>query len=165
MNHGTRQLRRGGSKLERNPFPARSHFATLQNQVEAEYQWQISSNGTSAWMDISGAIFKDYTPTESGVVKYYRRIARNTASCGGAMISTSDVSVVVVNANITPIANAGGVFNTCEGISLSIGHTTIATGGLAFVMKPLQSLFTEIDVNLTLDGLRIIGELVKSKNI
>ncbi len=41
----------------------------------------------------------------------------------------------------------------------------IATGGLAFVMKPLQSLFTEIDVNLTLDGLRIIGELLKSKNI
>lgn len=35
----------------------------------------------------------------------------------------------------------------------------IATGGLAFVMKPLADVFTEIDVNLTLDGLRIIGEI------
>jgi type III pantothenate kinase len=39
----------------------------------------------------------------------------------------------------------------------------IATGGLAFVMKPLTNFFSEIDVNLTLDGLRIIGEMQREK--
>lgn len=32
----------------------------------------------------------------------------------------------------------------------------IATGGLSFIFKPLHDLFDEMDVNLTLDGLRVI---------
>ena len=34
----------------------------------------------------------------------------------------------------------------------------IATGGLSFIFKPLHHLFDDMDVNLTLDGLRLIGE-------
>jgi type III pantothenate kinase len=40
----------------------------------------------------------------------------------------------------------------------------LATGGLAFVMSPLKDYFTEIDVNLTLDGLRLIANCVKNQN-
>jgi len=39
----------------------------------------------------------------------------------------------------------------------------IATGGLSAVITPLTSFFHAIEPNLTLDGLRIIGELVNGK--
>ncbi|MFN3841164.1 MAG: type III pantothenate kinase [Cyclobacteriaceae bacterium] len=35
---------------------------------------------------------------------------------------------------------------------------TIATGGLSSIITPLKDTFTEIDPNLTLNGLRLIGE-------
>ncbi|MFT4031401.1 MAG: type III pantothenate kinase [Siphonobacter sp.] len=35
----------------------------------------------------------------------------------------------------------------------------LATGGLSSVLKPLHELFEEVDVNLTLNGLKIINEL------
>ncbi len=38
----------------------------------------------------------------------------------------------------------------------------IATGGLSHVLKPLQSEFDMIDKSLTMNGLRLIGEMVKS---
>ncbi|WP_422362237.1 type III pantothenate kinase [Reichenbachiella sp.] len=37
----------------------------------------------------------------------------------------------------------------------------IATGGLSFIFKPLHDLFDEMDVNLTLDGLRVILDRLK----
>jgi type III pantothenate kinase len=35
----------------------------------------------------------------------------------------------------------------------------VATGGLSSILQPLQAYFDQIDVLLTLDGLRIVGEL------
>jgi len=40
----------------------------------------------------------------------------------------------------------------------------IATGGLSFVITSLRGFFHQVDPLLTLDGLRLIGESVKSKN-
>lgn len=40
----------------------------------------------------------------------------------------------------------------------------IATGGLSSILTPLRDSFDQIDMLLTLDGLRIIGESVKAKN-
>lgn len=37
---------------------------------------------------------------------------------------------------------------------------TIATGGMSSILAPLKNQFTEINQNLTLDGLRIVGELI-----
>ncbi|WP_420579771.1 type III pantothenate kinase [Reichenbachiella sp.] len=37
----------------------------------------------------------------------------------------------------------------------------IATGGLSFIFKPLHDLFAEMDVNLTLDGLRVMLDRLK----
>jgi len=39
----------------------------------------------------------------------------------------------------------------------------IATGGLSSTITSLSNFFYSIEPNLTLDGLRIIGELVSSK--
>lgn len=36
----------------------------------------------------------------------------------------------------------------------------VATGGLSSIIQPLHSHFTEVNINLTLDGLRIIGESI-----
>lgn len=36
---------------------------------------------------------------------------------------------------------------------------TIATGGLSSIITPLKDHFNEVDVNLTLNGLRLVGEL------
>lgn len=42
------------------------------------------------------------------------------------------------------------------------GHPkVIATGGLSFIFEPLHDLFDEMDVNLTLDGLRLILQKLK----
>lgn len=35
--------------------------------------------------------------------------------------------------------------------------TPIATGGLSSILSPLEDIFSEVDKNLTLDGIRIIG--------
>lgn len=39
--------------------------------------------------------------------------------------------------------------------------TTVATGGLSSIISTLRDQFTAIDLNLTLNGLRITGELVR----
>jgi type III pantothenate kinase len=49
---------------------------------------------------------------------------------------------------------------------LKVKHCpVIATGGLAFVMKPLDDIFLEVDVNLTLDGLRLIAQCVQKNGV
>jgi type III pantothenate kinase len=40
----------------------------------------------------------------------------------------------------------------------------IATGGLSFVITSLRGFFKHVEPQLTLDGLRIIGELTNGKN-
>lgn len=37
----------------------------------------------------------------------------------------------------------------------------IATGGLSSILSPLQSIFSDIDKNLTLDGIRIMGRAIE----
>jgi type III pantothenate kinase len=37
----------------------------------------------------------------------------------------------------------------------------VATGGLSSIITPLKDFFDHIDPNLTLSGLRIIGETIK----
>ncbi len=46
---------------------------------------------------------------------------------------------------------------------LKVQCPAIATGGLSFVITPLKSYFQIVDPLLTLDGLRVIGELVNGK--
>ena len=40
----------------------------------------------------------------------------------------------------------------------------IATGGLSSIITPLHNFFYSVEPNLTLDGLRMIGEVVSNKN-
>ena len=47
---------------------------------------------------------------------------------------------------------------------LKVECPAIATGGLSFVITPLRGFFQHVEPQLTLDGLRIIGELTNGRN-
>jgi type III pantothenate kinase len=49
-------------------------------------------------------------------------------------------------------------------LELKMNCPAIATGGLSFVITSLKGFFDFVDPNLTLDGLRLIGEIVENKN-
>ena len=63
------------------------------------------------------------------------------------------------------IGYEGLVKNMVEAIrkELKVECPVIATGGLSFVITSLKGFFQIVDPQLTLDGLRIIGELVREK--
>jgi hypothetical protein len=103
--------------------------ATAQKPLESKYQWQVATAPAGPWTDIAGAILKDYTPVIGGADQYYRRLAFAIPSCGGALLHTSDVATVSVNALTAPAADAGGTFTTCPGSLISIGGAPSATGG------------------------------------
>jgi hypothetical protein len=103
----------------------------FQNGIEPMYQWQISNDGTTGWTDINGAVSRNYKPIVGVSTQYYRRISKNSDACGGAIISTSSVTAVIISPFTIPTANAGGIFNTCVGNPIQLGNATIATGGTA----------------------------------
>ena len=47
-------------------------------------------------------------------------------------------------------------------IKKEVGHDcmVLATGGLSSILTPLQDEFDEVDKSLTLNGLKIISELI-----
>ncbi|MDW3211185.1 MAG: type III pantothenate kinase [Reichenbachiella sp.] len=57
----------------------------------------------------------------------------------------------------------GMIRHMVEQIKVEMGETpkVIATGGLSFIFEPLHDLFDEMDVNLTLEGLRMILNKLK----
>ena len=59
----------------------------------------------------------------------------------------------------------GLVEKMLERIKMEIGapHKVLATGGLSSILTPLRYQFDEVDVNLTLNGLKIIAELVQAE--
>lgn len=103
--------------------------ASSQEEIPAKYQWQVADAATGPWTDIAGATEQNYSPPAGSTTKYYRRLVQ-TFCCGAPVIhQTSDVAEVLVNGNQAPLANAGGIFNTCPGSAVNIGNATIATGG------------------------------------
>ncbi len=113
------------------PTIYKAGIASLQNEIYPLYKWQQANALIGPWTDIPGAILKDYLPPASAINKYYQRIAYNSPCCGGALISTSNVASVLVNANSSPTANAGGFYNTCPSSAITIGGAPTATGGTA----------------------------------
>lgn len=100
-----------------------------QMDVEARYQWQVSTTASGPWTNIGGAgTQKDYSPPSLADTRYYRRVVLPPASCGETPISTSAVAEVVVGANVSPTISSI-VYNTCAGSAIDI--EAIAAGGTA----------------------------------
>ena len=100
-----------------------------QSDIEATYQWQESSSPNGPWIDIFGAIQKNYTPQPVVSDRYFRRISRTHDCCGNTLVSTSNVASTLVNSLTAPNVDAGGIFNSCPSIDVQIDATV--TGGTA----------------------------------
>lgn len=103
---------------------------TEQNEIIASYQWQEATNSNGPWSNIPGAFEQNFTPTNSLITKYYRRLSTNKLCCPQQLISTSGVATVQVGPNSAPTVNAGGFFRTCPGSAVQLGATPTVTGGL-----------------------------------
>lgn len=95
------------------------------------YQWQVAGAAAGPWTDLSGEVFKDLQPLSASVAKYYRRmILVNNGFCDKKIVDSSAVAVVLVNANIAPIANADGPqWNVCGTGANTVTLNGSATGG------------------------------------
>jgi hypothetical protein len=71
------------------------------------YQWQVSSNGTTGWTDLSGATAASYAiaSDQSQVGKYLRVVATTTDALGGTTTFTSPATVSVTNVNDAPVVS------------------------------------------------------------
>jgi hypothetical protein len=76
--------------------------------ADTSYQWQISSNGTSGWGDITGATTASYAiaSDQSQVGKYLRVVAITTDALGGTTTFTSAATTAVANVNDAPVVSA-----------------------------------------------------------
>jgi hypothetical protein len=100
-----------------------------QSPIEAIYQWQEATALAGPFTDIPGAQSQNYKPDANNISKYYRRLSK--AGRCGAIISTSSVASVLVNAFTAPTVNAGGaLLVTCSSSAITIGGAPTATGGL-----------------------------------
>ena len=93
------------------------------------YQWQVAYSTAGPWIDIAGAILKDYRPVVGSVNQYYRRLSFTSPDCGTAFIHTSDTASAIVTTLTSPTIDAGGPFHTCPGSAIIIGGSPTVTGG------------------------------------
>ncbi|MEQ9405057.1 MAG: DUF6443 domain-containing protein [Cyclobacteriaceae bacterium] len=90
------------------------------------YQWQISSNGTSGWTDVSGATGSTYDPGSLTSSKWYRRRVRSTICTDYKYTGT--VKVTIYN-NLTA-GSINGTQTVCyNGNPSTLANVTTATGG------------------------------------
>lgn len=111
-----------------------NEIPATQQDIIYKYQWQVATTPGGPWADISSAIQEDFTPDPLNASRYYRRLTKGNECCGAAIISTSDVSSVIVGPNSAPTVDAGGangVLVTCSGSPITIGGTPTASGGTA----------------------------------
>ena len=71
------------------------------------YQWQVSSNGTTGWTDLSGATAASYAiaSDQSQVGMYLRVVATTTDILGGTTTFTSAATTAVANFNDAPVVS------------------------------------------------------------
>ncbi|WP_344672497.1 putative Ig domain-containing protein, partial [Sphingorhabdus rigui] len=72
--------------------------------TDTTYQWQVSSDGTSGWVDLSGATSVSYAiaSDQSQVGKFLRVIATTTDALGGTSTLESSATAAVANVNDAP---------------------------------------------------------------
>ena len=117
--------------LPSDSMPSLYRYGALKKQArqEAKYQWQQSTSATGPWINITGAIQKDYSPHAGSSNMYYRRLALNNKTYCNDTLSISSIDTVEINSFLAPVVDAGGIFNTCPSNSVTIGGTPSATGG------------------------------------
>ncbi len=96
------------------------------------YQWQISSNGSSGWSNISGATSSTYNPPNLTSSKWYRRRATSSGGCGSAYSNTVKVTIYG-NLSAGSIGNAQTVcYNGNPGTITNTASPSGGTGSYAY---------------------------------
>lgn len=111
------------------PVLYRAGVSYPQTEIEATYQWQVSDNPGGPWTDITPGILENYLATIGNIDQYFRRVS-SSDECG-TNLSISSVSAILMNGLTAPTVDAGGVFHTCPGSSVTIGGSPSASGGVA----------------------------------
>jgi type III pantothenate kinase len=99
-----------------------------------------------------------------------RALSQNTAKLFDVPLempaSALGVNTVTAIQSGIVIGYEGLVKNVVQAIrtELKVECPAIATGGLSFVITSLKGFFQSVDPQLTLDGLRLVGETVQRKN-
>ncbi|MBB3944074.1 methionine-rich copper-binding protein CopC, partial [Sphingorhabdus rigui] len=85
------------------------------------YQWQVSSNETTGWTDLSGATTASYAiaSDQSQVGKYLRVIATTTDALGGTTTLTSAATEAIANVNDAPT----GIFDIHVQKNITVSRT------------------------------------------
>ncbi len=120
-----------GNEIETNAPNILRDGVAEEQAAAAGYQWQQSPDGVTGWIDIPGAILKDYLPSELATTTYYRRLIVGSG-CDGE-IAASNVAVINIGTETAPISDAGGEFLVCQGGSVQIGQ--LATPGSSAIVS------------------------------
>ena len=98
----------GGTAAEGGTVTASVSATDIDGSItNTAYQWQVSSNGTTGWTDLSGATAASYAiaSDQSQVGKYLRVVATTTDALGGTTTFTSPATVSVTNVNDAPVVS------------------------------------------------------------
>ncbi|MER2626697.1 MAG: Ig-like domain-containing protein, partial [Accumulibacter sp.] len=114
--------------------------ASLTNVSDADgatvtaYQWQISANLTSGWVDLGGASSANFTiaADQSQVGRWLRVVATTTDSLGGTTLFTSGGSPI---ANVNDAPTGGVTFSgtATQGATLTAANTLADADGMGTV--------------------------------
>lgn len=108
--------------------PVRNGITYQQMEIQARYQWQVSTSPTGPWTNIPGpGTQKDFMPPSLSDDRYYRRVVLPPLGCGDDPVSISDVAAVTISVNAAPTVTSG-IFNTCAGESIDV--SVDVTGGV-----------------------------------
>ena len=95
-------------------------IASLSNDV-LNYQWQISSNGTSGWSDINGATGSTYTiPAEESYVGKYIRVVVTADGYLGEVASPAQE--ITKRNNMTEVPETPALTKNTEGTAITIAN-------------------------------------------
>ncbi|WP_421977255.1 DUF6443 domain-containing protein [Roseivirga seohaensis] len=126
-----------------------------------QYQWQYSTNGSTGWTNIGGALSATYNPPALISSRWYRR---QVSSCG----ETKETSGVKVTVN--PILNAGSINGTqtiCYDSSPSqLGSAASASGGngsYAYQWQESANNSTWVNISGATTSVLNIGNLTSSR--
>jgi type III pantothenate kinase len=151
-----------GSDLVANAIAAMHRFPK-QHVIVVDFGTALTFTTVSKNQEILGVAIAP------GLQTAMRSLAQNTAKLPEVplVLPTS-----AIGKNTTHALQAGILFGYVGLVPFVISQIkseldeackVIATGGLSSILQPLKAHFDQIDVQLTLDGLRIIGENIAKK--
>jgi hypothetical protein len=95
----------GGTAAEGGTVTASVSATDIDGSItNTAYQWQVSSNGTTGWTDLSGATAASYAiaSDQSQVGKYLRVVATTTDILGGTTTFTSAATTAITSVDFAP---------------------------------------------------------------